>query len=401
MQELRHALVLRFLILLLVCAVLYVITFTPSFISSPEGAHLSPNTCKPPFMFLHLLLSCPSSYCISHAIIKFRMTVLINYNLYLAARFFPRAECSESIRPLGPLFAYLRIRNSLIRRMSAPSFASSPQCAFTLTKKARVADPAAIICRSISMAAARISASLGQRALKQAQEWQTVLELAQPKRQDTHNAPSCPLSKFITTEASQGGVIALTTTRITRQHDIVSFSQAPACRQIWSDGSWTGKEIEPAWENYYESQGYKPTATCKECGLKKLCVLTSLTPTEVLPSPPSPPPSWCCLKCVSPECCVRARGRRPEPTMTNWGNASKICASIPQDTADHNRRELIAFCQGCWYCIDFRHNTGTIAALELTSKLKIDAHRTASGTQGMFRGALTSQEISKYLEHCL
>jgi len=65
-----------------------------------------------------------------------------------------------------------------------------------------------------------------QQALKQAQVWLTVLELAQPKRQDAHDAPSCPLLKYITTEASQGGVIALTTTKITRQHDIVSFSQA-------------------------------------------------------------------------------------------------------------------------------------------------------------------------------
>ena len=116
----------------------------------------------------------------------------------------------------------------------------------------------------------------GQRELKQAREWQTVLELAQPQRQDAHDAPSCPLSKFISTEASHGGVIALVIKKITRQHDIVSFPQATACRQIlWSDGPWTGREIEPAWKNYYESQGYKPTATCKECGFKKLCVLTS------------------------------------------------------------------------------------------------------------------------------
>jgi len=86
----------------------------------------------------------------------------------------------------------------------------------------------------------------GQQALKQEQEWQTVLELAQLKRQDAHDAPSCPLSKFITTEASQGGVIALTTTKITRQHDIFNFSQATACRQIlWSDGPWTGGKLSP------------------------------------------------------------------------------------------------------------------------------------------------------------
>ena len=87
--------------------------------------------------------------------------------------------------------------------------------------------------------------------------------------------------------------------------------------------------------------------------------------------------------------------------MTNCGNASKTCASIPQDIAEHKRRELVAFCQGCWHFTDFRHNKGTIAALELMTKLKIDAHRTASDTQGRLCGALTSQEIAKYVEHCL
>jgi len=42
-----------------------------------------------------------------------------------------------------------------------------------------------------------------------------------------------------------------------------------------------------------------------------------------------------------------------------------------------------------------------MTALELMAKLKIDAHRTASGTQGRLRGVLTSQEITKYVEHCL
>ena len=85
--------------------------------------------------------------------------------------------------------------------------------------------------------------------------------------------------------------------------------------------------------------------------------------------------------------------------MSNWGNASKTCASIPQYTAEHNRRELVNLCQGCWHLTDFRHNKGTIEAPELMTK--IDAHRTASGTQGRLRGKLTSQKIAKYVEHCL
>jgi len=35
----------------------------------------------------------------------------------------------------------------------------------------------------------------GQRAMKQAQEWKTVLKLVQPKRQDADDALSCPLLK--------------------------------------------------------------------------------------------------------------------------------------------------------------------------------------------------------------
>jgi len=101
-----HALI-RYLISLLVCAVLYVITFTPFFKSSPECTHLFPGTCKLFFMFWNLILCCPSSYCIPHATIKCRMTILISYVPCLAARFFPREDCS--IRPLAPLFAYLRI----------------------------------------------------------------------------------------------------------------------------------------------------------------------------------------------------------------------------------------------------------------------------------------------------
>jgi len=34
-------------------------------------------------------------------------------------------------------------------------------------------------------------------------------------------------------------------------------------------------------------------------------------------------------------------------------------------------------------------------------KLKIDAYRATSGTRGRLRGALTSQEVAKYVEYCL
>jgi len=61
--------------------------------------------------------------------------------------------------------------------------------------------------------------------------------------------------------------------------------------------------------------------------------------------------------------------------VTNRGNASKTSASILQDTDEHNIRELVAFCQRCWHLTDFRHNKGTITALELMTKLKIDAHK--------------------------
>ena len=111
LQDLHHALV-RCLISLLVCANLYVIIFTPFFISSPECAFLSPSTCKPLFIFApHSLL--PIFVLHPHDSIKCRMTILMtDYFPCLAARGIPCEDCS--IRLLAPLFAYLRIWNSLI-----------------------------------------------------------------------------------------------------------------------------------------------------------------------------------------------------------------------------------------------------------------------------------------------
>jgi len=138
-----------------VCAVLYVTTFTPILISSPECAHLSPSTCKPLFMFLHRIVCCPSPYCIPHAIIKCRVTILTTYFPCLAARFF-HVKTARFVRwhHFLPTFGS---EIALSARMSASSFAGSARCTFTLTKK--VAVPAAILFHSVSMAAANISAS--------------------------------------------------------------------------------------------------------------------------------------------------------------------------------------------------------------------------------------------------
>ena len=123
------------------------------FISSPVCAHLSPSTRKLLFMFLHLILCCPFSYCIPD-VIKCRMTILISYFPALRHGFFHVktvrfVRWHHSLPTFGSEIA-------LSARTSAASFAGSPRCAFTLTKK--VAVPAAIFFRSISMAAARISA---------------------------------------------------------------------------------------------------------------------------------------------------------------------------------------------------------------------------------------------------
>jgi len=48
------------------------------------------------------------------------------------------------------------------------------------------------------------------------------------------------------------------------------------------------KELEKAWENYYEVQGYSPFATCgnDQCRSKDLCVLTSAAMPSTSPSSP-------------------------------------------------------------------------------------------------------------------
>ena len=83
------------------------------------------------------------------------------------------------------------------------------------------------------------------------------------------------------------------------------------------------------------------------------------------------------------------------------GDASKTRASLPQETVEQDRRELVAFCQQCWQFTNFRHNKGEIGILPLMVRLLIDTYRTAEHQQGRLRGELTSQEIKKNVVMCL
>ena len=96
-----------------------------------------------------------------HAIIIFRMTILISNLPCLAARFFPREDCS--ICPLVPLFAYLRIWYSVIRQNIGSLIRWLSSMCFHFDQEGcwqwQLAVPAAILFCSTSMAAARTSAS--------------------------------------------------------------------------------------------------------------------------------------------------------------------------------------------------------------------------------------------------
>jgi len=88
------------------------------------------------------------------------------------------------------------------------------------------------------------------------------------------------LSAFQIIETKEGGMMVIKTTRITQMHDIVKTLQdgPESVKEIlWSEDPWLGEELEKAWENYYEVQGYSPFATCgnDQCRSKDLYVLTS------------------------------------------------------------------------------------------------------------------------------
>ena len=130
---------------------------------------------------------------------------------------------------------------------------------------------------------------------------------------------------------------------------------------------------------------------CSECNFGEVCVLT------VAPSPPSSLP----LECSAPSPQEPVRKEIGLAAAREWGNASETRSNLPQSTVEHNRRELVAFCQQCWQFTDFRHGKGAIGKLQLFTDLGIDCFRTAEDTLGRLRGAFTNEEIKKYVEQCL
>jgi len=243
----------------------------------------------------------------------------------------------------------------------------------------------------------------GRSAGEQMQQWQQALQAEQII--DAGPKKVSPLSAFQIAETKEGGMMVITTTRITQMHSLVKTLQdgPESIKEIlWSEGLWLGEELEKAWENYFEVQGYSPFATCgnDQCRSKNLCVLTSAAlPSTSLSSPlhahftPSSPGSQ--VPSVDSPCSPLHQVRGG--VSPSRGNASKTRASLPQATVEQNRRELVAFCQQCWQFANFRHNKGRIGILPLMVRLLIDTYRTAEHQPGRLRGELTSQEIKKYV----
>ena len=103
---------------------LYIIFHIVAWVWSFISRHLS--RLKLLFIFWHLILCCPSLYCIPHAIIKCQMTILLYYFPCLAARFF-HVKTARYVRwhHSLPTFGF---EIALSARMSAPSFAGSHIC---------------------------------------------------------------------------------------------------------------------------------------------------------------------------------------------------------------------------------------------------------------------------------
>ena len=179
--------------------------------------------------------------------------------------------------------------------------------------------------------------------------------------------------------------MVITTSRMTQMHDMVKTLQdgPESVKEIlWSEGPWSREELEKAWENYYEVQGYSPFATCgnDQCRSKDLGVLTSdalpcTSPSSPLYAPSTPSTLGSQVPGVDSPCSPLHQMRGG--VSPSRGNASMIRASLPQAIVEQNRQELVAFCQQCWQFTNFRHTKGEIGILPLMVRLLIDTYRTA------------------------
>jgi len=134
--------------------------------------------------------------------------------------------------------------------------------------------------------------------------------------------------------------MVITTTRVTQVHDMAkTLQEGPESvkKILWSQGPWLGEELEKAWENYYEVQGYSPFATCgnDQCRSKDLCVLTfaalpSISPSSPLhvPFTPSTPGSQVPGGGVDSPCSPLNQVRGG--VSPSRGNSRKTRASLPR-----------------------------------------------------------------------
>jgi len=65
------------------------------------------------------------------------------------------------------------------------------------------------------------------------------------------------LSAFQITETKEGGMMVITTTRITHMHDVVKRPESVK-EILWSEGPWLGEELEQAWKITMKYRATRP-----------------------------------------------------------------------------------------------------------------------------------------------
>jgi len=87
---------------------------------------------------------------------------------------------------------------------------------------------------------------LGRSAVEQMRQWQQALQAEQ--NMETGPKRVSPLSAFQITEKKEGGMMIITTTRVTQMHDIAKTLQdgpESVTDILWSEGPWLDRVIRP------------------------------------------------------------------------------------------------------------------------------------------------------------